>query len=82
MQRPMHCFRFLTDIDAVLRRWLRLLFTREFPLDEAMMLWDGLLACDPTFELAEWVCVAMLLRIRNKREAPSYVRVWLGQFIF
>jgi TBC1 domain family member 5 len=33
------------------------------------MLWDGLFAYDPTFELAEWVCVAMLLRIRNKREA-------------
>jgi TBC1 domain family protein 5 len=36
-------------------------------MDDAMVLWDGLFACDPSFELAQWVCVAMLLRIRNKR---------------
>ena len=31
-----------------------------------MRLWDGLFACDPTCELAQWVCVAMLIRIRNE----------------
>ena len=36
-----------------------------------MMLWDGLFACDPSFELAPWICVAMLIRIRNKREYLS-----------
>ena len=49
-------------------RWLRLLFTREFSMDDAMVLWDGLFACDPSFDLAPWICVAMLIRIRNKRE--------------
>lgn len=49
------------------RRWLRLLFTREFSMDDAMTLWDGLFACDPSFELVPWVCVAMLIRIRNHR---------------
>lgn len=36
-------------------------------MQDAMVLWDGLFACDPTFDLAQWVCVAMLLRIRNRR---------------
>lgn len=49
-------------------RWLRLLFTREFSMDDAMVLWDGLFACDPSFDLAPWICVAMLIRIRNRRE--------------
>ena len=47
-------------------RWLRLLFTREFDMPSAMQLWDGLFAADPTVELAPWVCVAMLIRIRNQ----------------
>lgn len=47
-------------------RWLRLLFTREFSMNDAMKLWDNLFACDPTLELAPWVCVAMLIRIRNE----------------
>jgi len=47
------------------RRWLRLLFTREFSMSDALRLWDGLFACDPSFDLVEWVCVAMLIRIRN-----------------
>lgn len=48
------------------RRWLRLLFTREFSMPDALTLWDGLFACDPTLELAQWICVAMLIRIRNE----------------
>ena len=51
-------------------RWLRLLFTREFSMPDAMMLWDGLFATDPTMALSQWVCVAMLIRIRNERK-PS-----------
>jgi len=51
----------------VLSRWLRLLFTREFGIPDALILWDGLFACDPTLELAKWICVAMLIRIRNQR---------------
>lgn len=36
-------------------------------MQDAMILWDGLFACDPTLEIAQWICVAMLIRIRNKR---------------
>ncbi|KAF8636563.1 hypothetical protein AX17_003375 [Amanita inopinata Kibby_2008] len=53
-------------------RWLRLLFTREFDAPNAMKLWDGLFACDRTFELAPWICVAMLIRIRNQLIPADY----------
>ncbi|KAK4058404.1 hypothetical protein OIO90_000562 [Microbotryomycetes sp. JL221] len=46
-------------------RWLRLLFTREFPLEDALSLWDGVFAEDNSLRLVEYVCVAMLLRIRD-----------------
>jgi TBC1 domain family member 5 len=36
-------------------------------MTDAMALWDGIFACDPTFELAQWICVAMLVRIRSQR---------------
>jgi hypothetical protein len=49
------------------RRWLRLLFTREFSMSDALKLWDCLFACDASLDLAQWVCVAMLIRIRNER---------------
>ena len=47
-------------------RWLRLLFTREFSMPDALRLWDCLFACDPSLDLARWICVAMLIRIRNE----------------
>ncbi|KAF7295000.1 Rab-GAP TBC domain-containing protein [Mycena indigotica] len=53
-------------------RWLRLIYTREFPLPVAMKLWDGLFACDPSLQLAHWVCVAMLIRIRNELIPGDY----------
>ncbi|GBE80030.1 RabGAP/TBC protein [Sparassis crispa] len=53
-------------------RWLRLLFTREFSMQDAMIIWDGLFACDPSFDLAQWLCVAMLIRIRNQLIPSDY----------
>jgi hypothetical protein len=58
---------FRNSFTLVRSRWLRLLFTREFGIPDALLLWDGLFACDPTLELAKWICVAMLIRIRNQR---------------
>lgn len=37
-----------------------------------MLLWDALFACDPSFTLAEWICVAMLVRIRNQLIPSDY----------
>ncbi|KAI0059095.1 RabGAP/TBC [Artomyces pyxidatus] len=53
-------------------RWLRLLFTREFNMHDAMVLWDGLFAVDPSLELGPWICVAMLVRIRNRLIPSDY----------
>ncbi|TFK86251.1 RabGAP/TBC [Polyporus arcularius HHB13444] len=53
-------------------RWLRLLFTREFGMEDAMVMWDGLFAVDPTFNIALWICVAMLIRIRNQLIPADY----------
>ncbi|KAF9457184.1 rab-GTPase-TBC domain-containing protein [Collybia nuda] len=53
-------------------RWLRLLFTREFSMKDSMKIWDGIFACDPTFEIALWICVAMLIRVRNELIPADY----------
>lgn len=49
-------------------RWIRLLFGREFPLDDVLTIWDILFAEDPTLDLVDLVCVSMLLRIRWQRK--------------
>ncbi|KAI1117940.1 rab-GTPase-TBC domain-containing protein [Nemania sp. NC0429] len=45
-------------------RWIRLLFSREFPFDQMLILWDTLFSIDPTFNLIDLICTSMLLRIR------------------
>ncbi|KAH6624928.1 hypothetical protein B0J18DRAFT_450089 [Chaetomium sp. MPI-SDFR-AT-0129] len=45
-------------------RWIRLLFGREFEFEQLLTLWDTLFAFDPSLELVNLICVAMLLRIR------------------
>ena len=49
-------------------RWIRLLFNREFSMDDVLDLWDKLFAEGPTLELVDLICVCMLLRIRWQRE--------------
>ena len=39
-------------------------------MPDALRLWDGLFACDPSLDLARWICVAMLIRIRNECTSP------------
>lgn len=53
------------------RRWLRLLLTRELPFSEALRLWDGMFAEDPSLGILDYVCIAMLLLIRNERELAT-----------
>ncbi|KAI0200419.1 rab-GTPase-TBC domain-containing protein [Astrocystis sublimbata] len=45
-------------------RWIRLLFSREFPFDQMLKLWDTIFSTDPTFQLIDLICTSMLLRIR------------------
>lgn len=58
-----------STLTSGIRRWIRLLFGREFPFDELLDLWDALLAEDPALDLVDMVCVAMLLRIRWQRKS-------------
>ncbi|KAL8737830.1 MAG: hypothetical protein Q9181_001321 [Wetmoreana brouardii] len=61
-------------------RWIRLLFGREFPLDQLLALWDILFAEDPTLDLIDLVCVSMLLRIRWERADYSEALTLLLRF--
>ncbi|KAF7588396.1 hypothetical protein BBP40_005756 [Aspergillus hancockii] len=47
-----------------LTRWMRLLFGREFEFQDVLIMWDFLFSEGLRPELVEFVCVAMLLRIR------------------
>jgi TBC1 domain family protein 5 len=49
---------------TIARRWIRLLFGREFPLDSVFDMWDALFAIDSTLEMVDMISIAMLLRIR------------------
>ncbi|PWN41003.1 RabGAP/TBC [Ceraceosorus guamensis] len=59
-----------------LLRWIRLLFTRELPLPDAINLWEALLNTDPTLKLAAFICIAMLLRIRRPLLESSYAEAF------
>lgn len=48
-------------------RWIRLLFSREFPFEQFLVLWDTILAVDASLDLIDLICVAMLIRIRWDR---------------
>jgi TBC1 domain family protein 5 len=51
-----------------MRRWLRLIFTRELPFPLALRIWDGVFSEDPGLGILDFICVAMLLLIRNECE--------------
>ena len=40
-----------------------------------MELWDGIFACEARFELVPWICVAMLIRIRNDRMCSAFLTI-------
>jgi hypothetical protein len=51
-----------------LLRWLRLLFGREFPLDETLIMWDALFAYQPrqSLELVDFMAIALITDIRDE----------------
>nr|ODN86624.1 TBC1 domain family member 5 [Cryptococcus depauperatus CBS 7841] len=53
-------------------RWIRLMLTRELPFDVAMRIWDGVFAEDPGLHLLDFICIAMLLLIRNTIIGADY----------
>jgi TBC1 domain family protein 5 len=42
------------------------MMTRELPLSDALRIWDGVFAQDPTLQILDFVIAAMLLLIRNE----------------
>ncbi|KAJ5834499.1 hypothetical protein N7447_000525 [Penicillium robsamsonii] len=55
-----------------LTRWMRLLFGREFPFDDVLMMWDLLFAHGLRSDLVDFTCIAMLLRIRWQLLTADY----------
>ena len=53
---------FSSPLALPLSRWIRLLFSREFPFQSTLAVWDALLA---DFELLDYLCLAMVLYIRD-----------------
>ncbi|KAL1989302.1 hypothetical protein VTN96DRAFT_64 [Rasamsonia emersonii] len=58
----LHAIEILPQI--FLTRWIRLLFGREFPFEDVLLIWDLLFADGLRLDLIDYICVAMLLRIR------------------
>ncbi|KAJ5750439.1 hypothetical protein N7533_007467 [Penicillium manginii] len=55
-----------------LTRWMRLLFGREFPFDDVLIMWDVLFANGLRSDLVDFTCIAMLLRIRWELLSADY----------
>ncbi|XP_053570189.1 TBC1 domain family member 5 [Bombina bombina] len=53
-------------------RWVRLLFGREFPLQDLLVVWDALFADSITLDLVDHIFVAMLLYIRDALISSNY----------
>lgn len=57
-------------------RWIRLLFGREFGFSQMLSVWDCLFAADGhSLDIVDFVCVAMLLRIRDQLLLADYTGV-------
>ncbi|KAF6206537.1 hypothetical protein GE061_017771 [Apolygus lucorum] len=53
-------------------RWLRLLFGREFPLQDLLVLWDAIFADNRSFDLVNYIVVAMLSSVRKTLIEADY----------
>ncbi|XP_038580201.1 TBC1 domain family member 5 isoform X1 [Micropterus salmoides] len=53
-------------------RWVRLLFGREFPLQDLLVVWDALFGDSITLDLVDYIFVAMLLYIRDALIASNF----------
>jgi len=56
-------------------RWIRLLFGREFVLQDLLVLWDALFVDSKDLLLVDYIFVAMLVNIRHKLLQPEYCEV-------
>lgn len=61
------CLRYFHH-DYCSSRWLRLLFGREFPLQDLLVLWDAIFSQEKDFKFVHYIVVAMLVAIRKQRK--------------
>lgn len=55
------------------RRWIRLLFGREFSFDDVLPMWDIIFAEDPSLELVDFISLVMILRLHWDRESINSI---------
>ncbi|KAI8886319.1 RabGAP/TBC [Backusella circina FSU 941] len=53
-------------------RWIRLLFGREFEIHNLLVLWDAIFAQDSTLQIVDYICLAILLRLRDQLLSMDY----------
>lgn len=53
-------------------RWIRLLFGREFSLQDLLVLWDAIFADSRTLDLVDYLFIAMLIHIRQQLMSADY----------
>jgi hypothetical protein len=53
-------------------RWVRLLVGREFHLHDVLRIWTAIFADSPSLSFIDYVCVAMLMHIREQLMALDY----------
>lgn len=53
------------DVRFFALRWMRLWLVHEFVLDDMVQIWDSLLTAERTLPWLRYVCVAMIIRIRD-----------------
>lgn len=70
IKEDLHLHNHLLKLDIPLAifgvRWLRLLFGREFALQDLLLLWDAIFGEGDELGLVNYIVVAMLIRIRDK----------------
>ena len=63
------------------RRWVRLLFGREFDLQDLLVLWDALFADSRSLDLVDYIFVAMMFNIRQERKFETGMRTRGTRFL-
>ncbi|XP_055605777.1 TBC1 domain family member 5-like isoform X2 [Uranotaenia lowii] len=76
IKEDLHLHNHLLKLDIPLAifgvRWLRLLFGREYALQDLLLLWDAIFGEGEQLELINFIVVAMLIRIRDKLIYSDY----------
>ncbi|XP_058458270.1 TBC1 domain family member 5-like [Malaya genurostris] len=76
IKEDLHLHNHLLKLDIPLAifgvRWLRLLFGREFALQDLLLLWDAIYGEGDELSLINFIVVAMLIRIRDRLIYSDY----------